>query len=176
MQCPICGAPVDGKECNYCGYKVPLGQRPNTGPQQQGPYQYARQPETDPFRDTYGNQRQQGAYGQQNAYGQQGRQNAYGNGYGSQAPYAAGYAAQTPYGRAATDAYGRPISTYSKWTAFILCFLFGTFGVHRFYAGKIGTGLLWLCTLGFGGIGWLVDIIMILSGSFTDKYGLPMKE
>lgn len=50
----------------------------------------------------------------------------------------------------------------NKWVAFILCFLFGEFGVHRFYEGKIGTGLLWLFTFGLLGIGWLVDLICIL--------------
>jgi hypothetical protein len=31
--------------------------------------------------------------------------------------------------------------------AFLLCFFFGVFGVHRFYVGKVGTGLLQLFTL-----------------------------
>ena len=37
--------------------------------------------------------------------------------------------------------------------AFILCFFLGIFGAHRFYAGKIGTGILHLITLGALGIG-----------------------
>ncbi len=46
------------------------------------------------------------------------------------------------------------------------------FGAHRFYAGKIQTGILQALTLGGLGIWWLYDTITILSGSFRDKDGL----
>lgn len=55
--------------------------------------------------------------------------------------------------------------------AFLLCFFLGPLGIHRFYVGKIGTGILWLLTFGCLGIGALVDLIMILVGSFKDKEG-----
>ena len=59
--------------------------------------------------------------------------------------------------------------------ALLLCFFFGVLGVHRFYVGKIGTGILQLLTLGGLGIWALVDFIMIVVGSFTDKQGRPIK-
>ncbi len=58
--------------------------------------------------------------------------------------------------------------------ALVLCILFGAAGFHRFYVGKVGSGLMFLFTAGWFGIGWLVDIISILSGNFRDSYGLPV--
>ena len=59
--------------------------------------------------------------------------------------------------------------------ALLLAILLGGLGVHRFYVGKIGTGILMIVTLGGLGIWTLVDIIMIAVGAFTDKQGLPVK-
>ena len=53
----------------------------------------------------------------------------------------------------------------------VLCVLLGSIGVHRFYVGKIGTGIAWLLTGGIFGIGWVVDIIMIVLGNFKDADG-----
>ncbi|MGO4377655.1 NINE protein [Pseudoduganella sp. RAF53_2] len=55
--------------------------------------------------------------------------------------------------------------------AAILCFFLGFLGVHRFYVGKVGTGILQLLTLGGFGIWALVDFIMIVVGSFRDNDG-----
>ena len=45
-------------------------------------------------------------------------------------------------------------SSKSRMVALLLCFFLGTLGAHRFYVGKIGTGVVWLLTLGGGfGIG-----------------------
>ena len=68
-----------------------------------------------------------------------------------------------------------PVSPSHRWVVFVLCFFFGILGIHRFYVGKVGTGLLYLFTGGLGGIGWLIDLIMTACGSFTDKAGLPLK-
>lgn len=57
----------------------------------------------------------------------------------------------------------------------LLCFFLGALGVHRFYVGKIGTGILQLLTLGGLGIWALIDFIIIVTGSFKDKHDLPIK-
>lgn len=53
----------------------------------------------------------------------------------------------------------------------LLCFFLGALGVHRFYVGKIGTGILMLLTGGGLGIWWLIDFIKVASGTFTDLDG-----
>src|SRR5947207_1410998 len=45
----------------------------------------------------------------------------------------------------------------------------GIFGAHRFYVGKIGTGILQLCTLGGCGLWWLYDLILLAAGEFRDE-------
>lgn len=62
----------------------------------------------------------------------------------------------------------------NKWVAFFLCLFLGEFGIHRFYVGKVGTGIIWLFTVGFFGIGWFIDLVMILFGGFRDKAGQPL--
>lgn len=67
------------------------------------------------------------------------------------------------------------VSPKSKGVAAVLCFFLGSLGIHRFYVGKIGTGILWLLTLGLCGFGTLIDFIMILCGSFKDGNGALIK-
>ena len=62
----------------------------------------------------------------------------------------------------------------SKTSAILITFFLGGLGVHRFMTGKIGTGIIWLFTVGFFGIGWVLDLIFILFGGFKDKAGQPL--
>ena len=52
------------------------------------------------------------------------------------------------------------------WFLFIICVLFGYFGIHRFIDGRNFTGFLWLCTGGMFVVGWIVDCINIWKGDF----------
>lgn len=63
------------------------------------------------------------------------------------------------------------VSNRSWKTTFWLSFFLGYLGVHRYYVGKIGTGILYNLTFGLFGIGSLVDFIKICCGKFTDKQG-----
>lgn len=61
--------------------------------------------------------------------------------------------------------------------ALLLCFFLGWLGAHRFYVGKIGTGILIIVTFGgFFGLWPLIDFIMLLIGSFRDKEGRKLTE
>jgi TM2 domain-containing membrane protein YozV len=55
--------------------------------------------------------------------------------------------------------------------ALLLCLFLGGLGIHRFYVGKVGTGILQFLTLGGLGLWALIDFIVILVGKFGDKQG-----
>lgn len=82
------------------------------------------------------------------------------------------------------------ISNEKKLTLLLLCWLFGLFGVHRFYTGKYRTGGIQLLSwglvaavgflkdetyagipLGLLFIWWVIDVMQIIMGRFTDKEG-----
>ncbi len=70
--------------------------------------------------------------------------------------------------------YGQPQG--KSWlVTLLLCFFFGYLGAHRFYVGKIGSGVAQLLTCGGLGIWTLVDFILILCGNFTDAEGRPLE-
>lgn len=63
------------------------------------------------------------------------------------------------------------LAKQKKITAALLCFFLGNFGAHRFYVGKIGTGVLQLLTIGGLRIWSTVDLILILCDEFTNAEG-----
>lgn len=67
-------------------------------------------------------------------------------------------------------------SDKSKTTALILCIVLGMVGVHHFYVGRIGMGILYLFTGGLFFIGWVADIIKIATGTFKDGAGVPLRK
>jgi len=67
-------------------------------------------------------------------------------------------------------------SDKNRTVAALLAFLFGVFGAHRFYVGKIGTGVLQLLTFGGFGIWSLVDLLIILFGEFRDRDGDKIRD
>lgn len=67
------------------------------------------------------------------------------------------------------------ISPKSRLVSLLLCIFLGYLGIHRFYVGKIGTGIMYILTLGFFGFGILFDLILIIIGSFRYKYGMFIK-
>ena len=146
MQCPTCGANVYGRFCDYCGTKLP-----------------AEQVETQTYR------------------GQHVTVNNY---YYPQQPSQP--VQPTPPSRTPAEIivpvaqpvyvrYERPVSEKSRAAALILCFIFGIFGIHRFYLGRPALGLLYLFTLGLLGIGWVLDLGLILLGMIKDSRGLPVR-
>lgn len=66
-------------------------------------------------------------------------------------------------------------SEKSRAVALALGFVVGPFGAHRYYVGKIGTGVLQTITIGGFGLWWLYDMILITFGSFRDAEGRRVK-
>lgn len=67
------------------------------------------------------------------------------------------------------------ISPKSRLATTLLAFFLGGIGVHRFYLGKIGTGILMILTLGGLGVWALIDFVMAVAGAMKDKDGKPIK-
>ncbi len=74
--------------------------------------------------------------------------------------------------------YFTQTSDKKRKTALGLCCLgyIGLGGMHYFYVGKIGKGLLYFCTVGFFFIGTVKDTIQIATGGFRDNAGAPLRE
>lgn len=71
--------------------------------------------------------------------------------------------------------HGAGSSEYDWLTTLLLAIFAGTFGVHRFYTGHIAIGVVQLLTGGGCGIWYLVDIVLIATGQYTDSEGRALK-
>ena len=67
------------------------------------------------------------------------------------------------------------VSSKSNACACLLCLFLGFLGAHRFYVGKVGSGILYLLTAGVFGIGWVIDFLVILCGGVRDADGGALK-
>jgi TM2 domain-containing membrane protein YozV len=69
-----------------------------------------------------------------------------------------------------------PVSPRSRGVALVLGIFGGVFGMHRFYVGRVQSGVFQLLTLGGLGIWWLYDMVIIVAGDFEDADGLAVVE
>jgi TM2 domain-containing membrane protein YozV len=60
------------------------------------------------------------------------------------------------------------VAVKSKGVAYLLWFFLGIVGGHKFYLGKTGMGILYICTAGIFGIGWFIDLFTL--GNQVDVY------
>ncbi len=141
-----------------------MNERPDTpdgnyyGQQQYGQPPYGQQQYGQP---PYGQQYGQPQYGQP-PYGQQ----QYG-----QPQYVQPQYGQPQYGQ---PIFGQVVGNKDWLTTLLLCVFLGPLGVHRFYSGSIGIGLLQLFTAGGCGVWWIIDLVMIITNSYKDGNGFPL--
>lgn len=67
-------------------------------------------------------------------------------------------------------------SDKSKQTTLLLCIFAGYIGIHDFYVGKIGMGIVKMLTLNFFTIGWIIDILKCASGTYKDGAGVAIRK
>lgn len=84
------------------------------------------------------------------------------------------------YSRAPLERYepadaGEDVSDRSRGATLALAIVGGIVGLHRFYVGKVGTGVLMILTAGGFGLWWLYDLIVITAGDFRDGDGRPVR-
>lgn len=70
---------------------------------------------------------------------------------------------------------GTMYSDKNKKITLLLCLFLGGFGAHHFYAGNFLKGIIYFGTGGIFGIGWILDIILIITGNFKDGKGMLVK-
>lgn len=148
--CPYCGAPIESTamDCVYCGAKIPVTPPSQAAP----PPQAAPQPQYAPPQPQYAPP-QYGAppYGAPPQYG------------------APPYAAPPQYGPPPFDPRVNP---KSKTAAGLLGIFLGGIGVHKFYLGHVGLGIVYLlfCWTGIPAIIGLIEGIIYLAASEQDFY------
>jgi hypothetical protein len=67
------------------------------------------------------------------------------------------------------------VSDRSRSVAVVLGLLGGVFGLHRFYAGRVQSGVYMVLTFGGLGVWWLYDMVMLVSGEFRDADARPIR-
>ncbi|HEY0756064.1 MAG TPA: NINE protein [Ktedonobacteraceae bacterium] len=113
-------------------------------------------------------------------------------GYGQPMPGYGQYQQQVPYGQQVPPFAQPQQSPYNiniqvgggagvmvpekDWlTTLLLCIFLGYLGIHRFYTGHTAIGIIQLLTAGGCGIWVLIDFITLLTNSYTDSFGRPLR-
>lgn len=65
---------------------------------------------------------------------------------------------------------------HNPWIKLLLCYFLGVFGVHKFIEKKTGMGVLYLCTVGLFGIGWIIDVVKYLVAAIKSISGNRITE
>ncbi len=87
--------------------------------------------------------------------------------------YKCGYDCASPFYR--NPPQDSRCSSRSGLVALLLCFFLGALGIHRFYLGRTGTGVIMLLTLGGLGIWVIIDIILLVTDGLYDDEGKVVK-
>lgn len=172
--CSRCGNPIEPGDafCSKCGTKT-YGDRQSASQPQQAQYgqpvqgQYGQQTSgqygqpLQPGQGAFGGQTmgsmQQSAYDNRTQGAQFGSAPVVNNYYYNNSNNVSNVGSNNMYNN--VNMNGR---VKDKYLAIVLCALFGYFGVHRFYEGKIASGILWLCTAGLFGFGWIIDLLILI--------------
>lgn len=179
MKCPVCGAPLDAGPdekyiiCRACDTPLRLNEDATS---------FLRDPEAFGYGFEKGRQRAKAEEEQRRS----GERGSYYEGEPSyrQVPPGTRYQGQGYYNRSAPNqpypgqtnnnfyvGVDPSVSDKDRWTALIVCIFLGAVGGHQFYVGRIGKGILYFFTGGLFFFGWFIDIIRLLTGTFTDSNG-----